>query len=86
VLSFSQDSSELSKQAREVEKVYLGDVVVCPVFAKKEADRRGIVFEEELIRLFIHGVLHLRGYEHDSEEEEFSMFEIQEKIVEATLS
>lgn len=64
----------------------LGDVVLCPVYAKREARRRGISAREEFIRLIIHGVLHLRGYDHLTEDEEMRMFALQERILEGVFS
>jgi len=84
VLSFEPNVEGLPPMVKKAEKHYLGDIVICPSFAQKEAKRRSIDPEEELIRLFVHGVLHLRGYDHITETEESTMFEIQEKIVEAS--
>lgn len=79
VLSFSSDVSARGEAG-------LGDVVLCPAYASKEARRRGISIEEELIRLVIHGVLHLKGYTHEREREEHTMFALQEKCVEQVLT
>ncbi|MBM3204749.1 rRNA maturation RNase YbeY [Candidatus Uhrbacteria bacterium] len=56
-------------------------IAICAEYAKKEAKRRGIPVEEELLRLLIHGVLHLFGWDHATEKEEEKMFALQEKIV-----
>jgi len=79
VLAFAPESQELPKAGRDAK--YLGDIVICPSYAKKEAKRRGIPPGEELIRLFVHGLLHLKGHGHTTEEEETDMFSLQEKIV-----
>jgi probable rRNA maturation factor len=42
----------------------MGDVYVCRAIAAAEARRRRIPLREELVRLVIHGVLHVLGYEH----------------------
>lgn len=61
----------------------LGDVVISLPFAKKQAQEIGLTYKEEILRLLIHGILHLIGYDHEkSEEDERIMFEIQEKIFE----
>ena len=85
VLSFGPDIERLPETAKKEEKGYLGDIIICPSYAFKEAKRRGIDPREELIRLFVHGLLHLKGYEHQTEEEELVMFKLQENIVEKTL-
>ncbi|HVM90567.1 MAG TPA: rRNA maturation RNase YbeY [Verrucomicrobiae bacterium] len=61
----------------------LGDVVICPAYAEREARRRSIPAREELARLLIHGILHLVGYDHATPAEEARMFGLQERVVEA---
>lgn len=41
-----------------------GDVYVCPSVAAREARRAGGTWREELIRLVIHGTLHVLGHDH----------------------
>jgi probable rRNA maturation factor len=43
----------------------LGDLYICRWQADREARRRGLTLREELIRLVIHGTLHLLGWDHD---------------------
>lgn len=62
----------------------LGDVVICSAYAQREAKRRHIPFREEYIRLVTHGVLHLSGYDHATEDDEMKMFALQESVVEKT--
>ncbi|MFQ3573107.1 MAG: rRNA maturation RNase YbeY [Thermodesulfovibrionales bacterium] len=45
----------------------LGDVVVCPERAIQQADEYGIDPDDELLRLIIHGILHLLGYDHETD-------------------
>jgi probable rRNA maturation factor len=61
----------------------LGDLVVCPVYAEREARRRAIPPKEELARLIIHGTLHLVGYDHDTPAKESRMFALQERMLES---
>jgi len=42
----------------------LGDVVVCPAVAKRQAEQQGRRVEDELELLVVHGVLHLLDYDH----------------------
>ncbi len=81
VLSFSAREAELPK-GLQADVVNWGDVIICPSYAKTEAKRRGLPLREELVRLLVHGVLHLAGYDHASEEEEVAMFGLQERLVE----
>lgn len=63
-----------------------GDIFVAPTTVRKEAKRRGIAFPEECLRVSIHGLLHLMGYDHPTDAEEFRMFSIQERALARTLS
>lgn len=47
----------------------LGDVVICPEVAHANAPSHAGSFEDELALLVVHGILHLRGYDHEVEEE-----------------
>jgi probable rRNA maturation factor len=84
VLSFEPDRS--IRLAGSEGREFLGDIVVCVPYAKREAARRGIILREELLRLIAHGVLHLSGYDHATAKEEERMFGLQENAVEAIMS
>lgn len=58
---------------------YLGDVFICYPVAQEQARENNITIREELLRLMIHGILHLTGYDHEKDEGE--MKELQEKLV-----
>jgi len=61
----------------------LGDVVISLPFAKKQAEEIGFSYKEEVLRLLIHGVLHLLGYDHEKSEKEAKvMFNLQDRIFE----
>ena len=59
----------------------IGDLVVCPSVARAEARRRSMDPVEELVRLIVHGTLHLAGMDHATAKEEERMFALQEHIV-----
>ncbi|AZA14062.1 rRNA maturation RNase YbeY [Corynebacterium choanae] len=61
----------------------LGDIVLCPVFAEKQAKRAGHDLAHELALLTVHGVLHVLGYDHVKPEEEQTMFGLQNTILRA---
>lgn len=46
----------------------VGDVYVCAWVAAREARSRGIPLREEIIRLVVHGVLHVLGWDHPEAE------------------
>lgn len=41
-----------------------GEIIICFVQARTEAHSLGIPLQNYLLRLFIHGLLHLKGYRH----------------------
>ncbi len=47
----------------------LGDVVICPSVAKKNAAEHGVGVEDEIALLTIHGLLHLLGMDHEIDAE-----------------
>lgn len=42
----------------------VGDVYICPSVARRSAKELGIPPREELVRLVVHGTLHVLGYDH----------------------
>lgn len=58
----------------------LGDVVVCPEVAARNAEILGRTATYEIMEMVIHGLLHLLGYTHDADKDEANMFERQEEL------
>jgi probable rRNA maturation factor len=46
---------------------YLGDIAIAPAVARRNARRFGRTFEDELRVLMLHGMLHLLGYDHETD-------------------
>jgi probable rRNA maturation factor len=46
---------------------YLGDIAIAPAVARSNALRFGRTFEEEMRILVLHGMLHLMGYDHETD-------------------
>lgn len=46
---------------------YLGDIAIAPAVARKNASRFGRTFGNEMRILVLHGILHLMGYDHESD-------------------
>ncbi|TLM88532.1 MAG: rRNA maturation RNase YbeY, partial [Actinobacteria bacterium] len=65
------------------EPVTLGDVVIAPAVAEQQAVEYGHTVEEELNLLLVHGVLHLLGYDHESDEEATAMQSRERVLLEA---
>ena len=76
VLSFPMDMPEGKNDA-----VMLGDIVIDPIVAKRQAESAGHSTEHEIYILAAHGLLHILGYDHADKDEEKVMFELQETIV-----
>jgi probable rRNA maturation factor len=53
--------------------VMLGDVVVCPAVAARNADGRGTGLDDELALLVVHGLLHLLGMDHLADDDAEAM-------------
>jgi probable rRNA maturation factor len=76
VLSFPMDLPEGRDDA-----VTLGDIVIDPIVAAKQATSAGHSTNHEIFILAAHGLLHILGYDHADKDEEKIMFELQETIV-----
>ncbi len=59
----------------------LGEIFICVPQALRQAKEIGNSSERELSFLFVHGLLHLLGYDHTKKEDEEVMFPLQEKIL-----
>ena len=78
VLSFSLDITE----EREEGAVYLpGDIVISLETLRENAQYFKISEDEELRRLIIHGILHLDGMNHETNEKTEPMLVLQEEIL-----
>ncbi|TCK17531.1 putative rRNA maturation factor [Thiogranum longum] len=53
----------------EVESHHLGDLVICASVVSREAGEQRKVLNDHWAHLVVHGLLHLRGYDHQTEEE-----------------
>lgn len=63
----------------------LGDLFICQERAFSQACEFALSFEEEVIHLFVHGLLHLCGYDHElGDEQELEMQELEGQILNQT--
>jgi probable rRNA maturation factor len=51
----------------------LGDVVICPAVAYRNAQEHAVTYEDEIALLVVHGLLHLLGLDHDEPDEAEAM-------------
>jgi probable rRNA maturation factor len=47
---------------------YLGDIAIAPAVARQNSRRFGCTFSAEMRILILHGILHLMGYDHETDE------------------
>src|SRR5882762_45461 len=66
VLSFSSAQSPWEEEADAT----LGDVVISVEQAARQAAEHGLSLEDEIAQLILHGVLHLCGYDHETDDGE----------------
>ena len=66
-------------------RVRIGDIYLCPWVARREAAARRRPVREELIRILVHGILHVLGHDHPEGggRERSAMWRRQERYVEA---
>jgi probable rRNA maturation factor len=82
VLSFpvNEDSGKpgtLRQQVRKARGKFLGDIAISPTVARRNAKALGRGLPEELKVLILHGVLHLLGYDHETDRGEMERIEMQ---------
>ena len=84
VLSFPMDELRPARAEDDNEPTpgLLGDIVLCPEVAQKQAAAAGHSTEQELAVLTTHGILHLLGYDHAEPDEHEEMFGLQNELLE----
>ncbi len=81
VMSFPMDELRPGRAGEPAPEGILGDVVLCPSVAARQAAEAGHALAEELLLLTAHGILHLLGYDHADPEEEQEMFDLQRRLL-----
>lgn len=79
--AFLDNNPDRDRLLRSGEMVVLGEIYISSDKAKEQADSYGHSLERELKFLFVHGLLHLLGYDHMTEEDEKIMFRLQDEIL-----
>ena len=66
----------LSFPAGDSDKSNLGDVAISVETAARQAKENGLTFNEEVAQLILHGLLHLCGYDHETDNGEMNRLEL----------
>lgn len=81
VLTFCQNEGEVGSGDIPGEARYLGDIIISLDTLQRNSDYFKVDCTEELRRLLIHGVLHLKGMDHASNSHDEPMLQIQEELL-----
>jgi len=81
VLAFPMDELRPGLVNEEPEEGVLGDLVLCPAVAARQAKDAGHSVRDEVDLLTVHGILHLLGYDHADPEEHAEMFGLQAELL-----
>jgi probable rRNA maturation factor len=80
VLSFPEERPRkpgtLAQQVKKAQGKFLGDIAIAPGVARRNAKELGRTLPDELKALILHGVLHLLGYDHETDRGEMERIEI----------
>ncbi len=71
VLSFPDAATARQRQGQN-----LGDIAVSVEQAERQAKENGLRFQEEISQLILHGLLHLCGYDHETDNGEMNRLEL----------
>ena len=83
VLSFPMDELRPGSEEMLSAEGVLGDVVICPQVARRQAEMAGHEEINEILMLLTHGMLHLVGFDHAEPEEEKEMFALQKELLDS---
>jgi len=83
VLSFPIDELTPGTEGSLAGPGMLGDIVICPAFAEADANQAGRTLDAHVQFLTVHGMLHLLGYDHATEEEYARMFALQDELLDS---
>lgn len=78
VLSFPLEATLIDPEDHHV---HLGQIVISYQKARQQAKVYGHSYDRELSFLFVHGLLHLLGYDHQTKAEENQMIALQDQIL-----
>ena len=63
------------------ERPLLGDIVVCASVVAREADEQGKPLDHHWCHMLVHGILHLLGHDHDTDQEAKAMEAVERRVL-----
>lgn len=82
VMSFPMDELRPGSPGSVTPAGMLGDLVICPQVAARQAEAGGHPTSDEILLLATHGTLHLLGFDHEEPQEREEMFSLQRTLLE----
>ena len=79
-------SFPLDKKKKISKKTYIGDIIISYNFIDKPKSQNLKIFKQKLIKIFIHGFLHLLGFDHVKNSDYIKMLKKKKKIYQSVIS
>ena len=79
-------SFPFSKKIKISKKTYIGDIIISYNFIDKPKSQKLKFFKEKLIKIFIHGFLHLLNFDHKKNEDYMQMLKEEKLIYQSVIS
>ena len=78
-------SFPFQKKVKFTSNLYLGDIIISYNFMNKNTNKEIKLFKDKVIKIFIHGFLHLLGFDHIKLKNYNNMFQEEQKIYQSVI-
>jgi probable rRNA maturation factor len=78
-------SFPLNEKVKISKKTYIGDIIISYNYIDKPKSQNLILFKEKLIRTFIHGFVHLLGFDHKTNKDHKKMLKVEKQIYQSVI-
>ena len=79
-------SFPFNKKIKISKETYIGDIIISFNFMDKPKSQNLKIFREKVVKTFIHGYLHLLGFDHIENKEYKKMLNEEEKLYKSVIS
>ena len=79
-------SFPFNEKFKPSKKIYIGDIIISYNFINKPKSQDKKIFKNRLIKIFIHGFLHLLGFDHKKNKDYKEMMKAEDKIYKSVIS